>query len=98
MDFVLLGGDLFHDNKPSQRSLDRVIKILRRNCMGPGRISFEVVNEEGIEGIEGCERVNYRDPNYNVSMPVFSIHGNHDDPSTDGGGRDVSSLRAAAST
>ena len=25
--------------------------------------------------------VNYEDPNYNVSMPVFSIHGNHDDPS-----------------
>lgn len=25
--------------------------------------------------------VNYEDPNLNVSMPVFSIHGNHDDPS-----------------
>ena len=24
--------------------------------------------------------VNYEDPNYNVSIPVFSIHGNHDDP------------------
>ena len=24
--------------------------------------------------------VNYEDPNYNVAMPVFSIHGNHDDP------------------
>ncbi len=24
--------------------------------------------------------VNYEDPNYNVSMPVFIIHGNHDDP------------------
>ena len=24
--------------------------------------------------------VNYEDPNYNVAMPVFIIHGNHDDP------------------
>ena len=24
--------------------------------------------------------VNYEDPNYNVSIPVFTIHGNHDDP------------------
>ena len=23
---------------------------------------------------------NYEDPNCNVSLPVFSIHGNHDDP------------------
>ena len=23
---------------------------------------------------------NYEDANYNVSMPVFMIHGNHDDP------------------
>lgn len=25
--------------------------------------------------------VNYEDPDINVAMPVFSIHGNHDDPS-----------------
>lgn len=24
--------------------------------------------------------VNYEDPNYNVSIPIFLIHGNHDDP------------------
>ena len=24
--------------------------------------------------------VNYEDPNLNISIPVFSIHGNHDDP------------------
>ena len=24
--------------------------------------------------------MNYEDPNYNVSIPVFTIHGNHDDP------------------
>lgn len=25
-------------------------------------------------------RVNYEDPNYNVALPVLTIHGNHDDP------------------
>jgi len=29
--------------------------------------------------------VNYEDPNFNVAIPVFSIHGNHDDPAGDGG-------------
>lgn len=24
--------------------------------------------------------INYQDPNFNVAIPVFSIHGNHDDP------------------
>jgi double-strand break repair protein MRE11 len=28
--------------------------------------------------------VNYEDPNYSVGLPVFCIHGNHDDPSRDG--------------
>lgn len=25
--------------------------------------------------------VNYEDPDINIAIPVFSIHGNHDDPS-----------------
>lgn len=28
--------------------------------------------------------VNFRDPNYAVGLPVFIIHGNHDDPIRDG--------------
>lgn len=34
---------------------------------------------------EGRRDVNYRDPNLNVALPVFSVHGNHDDPSGLGG-------------
>ena len=63
--------------------------MFRRHCMGPGKVSFQVVNDSAITAPSGCTRVNYRDPNYNVSLPVFSIHGNHDDPSTDSGGTDV---------
>ena len=31
-----------------------------------------------------CEhkRVNYEDPHIDVGIPIFSINGNHDDPST----------------
>lgn len=29
-------------------------------------------------------QVNYEDPNYAVGLPVFCIHGNHDDPSREG--------------
>ena len=37
--------------------------------------------------------VNYEDPNYNVQLPVFAIHGDHDDPGGEGG---LSALVAAA--
>jgi DNA repair exonuclease SbcCD nuclease subunit len=28
-----------------------------------------------------CSRVNYESSNVNVGLPIFTIHGNHDDPS-----------------
>jgi double-strand break repair protein MRE11 len=30
--------------------------------------------------IQSFPAINYEDPNLNISLPVFSIHGNHDDP------------------
>jgi len=38
----------------------------------------EVVNVEHEP--QSFPAINYEDPNLNVSLPVFSIHGNHDDP------------------
>lgn len=29
--------------------------------------------------------MNYEDPNFNISLPVFAIHGNHDDPTGENG-------------
>ena len=34
VDFILLGGDLFHDNKPSRQVLTRTMELLRHYCMG----------------------------------------------------------------
>lgn len=39
-------------------------------------------------------RVNWADPHYNIGLPIFSIHGNHDDPCREGwdGGSVLSAL------
>ena len=34
VDFILLGGDLFHDNKPSRQVLTRTMELIRHYCMG----------------------------------------------------------------
>ncbi|XP_017881711.1 double-strand break repair protein MRE11 [Ceratina calcarata] len=82
VDFILLGGDLFHDAKPSQTTMLRCLELLRKYCLGPREIKIEFLSDPNIV-FEHCANkvVNYEDPNFNVSIPVFSIHGNHDDPS-----------------
>ncbi|CAM9463781.1 unnamed protein product [Phaeothamnion confervicola] len=85
VDFVLLGGDLFHENKPSRRTLYRAVDILRRHCMGPDAVRFQVVSDQKANFKGPFGGVNYEDPFFSVGLPVFSIHGNHDDPTRDSG-------------
>lgn len=80
VDFVLLGGDLFHENKPSRSTLVKAIEILRRHCLNDRPVQFQVVSDQTINFANTFGHVNYEDPHFNVGMPVFSIHGNHDDP------------------
>lgn len=42
VDMVLLGGDLFHDNKPSRSTLVKCLDILNRYCLNDNPINFEV--------------------------------------------------------
>jgi len=81
VDFILLGGDLFHDNKPSQKTLHQTMHLLRKYCMGDRPCQIEFLSDQSIN-FSHCKTpvVNYEDPNFNISHPVFSIHGNHDDP------------------
>ncbi|XP_062184298.1 double-strand break repair protein MRE11 isoform X2 [Phragmites australis] len=80
VDFILLGGDLFHENKPSRSTLVKTIEILRRYCLNDQPVKFQVVSDQTINFPNRFGQVNYEDPNFNVGLPVFTIHGNHDDP------------------
>ncbi|CAF0786525.1 unnamed protein product [Rotaria sp. Silwood1] len=86
VDFILLGGDLFHDNKPSNHVMLECINLLRKYCLGDKTIEFKLISDEKINFSSTVQSnpfpwANFKDPNLNVSTPIFSIHGNHDDPS-----------------
>ncbi|KAL6116119.1 mre11 [Pungitius sinensis] len=81
VDFILLGGDLFHENKPSRRCLHNCITMLRKYCMGDTPIHFDILSDQTVNfNTSKFPWVNYQDENLNISIPAFSIHGNHDDP------------------
>ncbi|KAH9302824.1 hypothetical protein KI387_014407, partial [Taxus chinensis] len=48
VDFLLLGGDLFHENKPSRTTLVKTIEILRRYCLNDRPVHFQVVSDQTI--------------------------------------------------
>jgi double-strand break repair protein MRE11 len=81
---VLLAGDLFHDNKPSRKSMYQVMRSLRQNCLGEKPCELQLMCDANDIFDGAFTHVNYEDPDINVAIPVFSIHGNHDDPSGDG--------------
>ncbi|TDL14993.1 DNA repair exonuclease [Rickenella mellea] len=82
VDFVLLAGDLFHENRPSRDCLYRVAALLREYTLNDRPVQIELLSnpDEGKAPGFSFPAVNYEDPNLNVGIPVFSIHGNHDDP------------------
>lgn len=81
---VLLAGDLFHENKPSRKSMYQVMRSIRMNCLGDKPCELEMLSDAS-ENFQGAfNHVNYEDLDINVAIPIFSIHGNHDDPSGEG--------------
>ncbi|NXC48353.1 MRE11 protein, partial [Penelope pileata] len=81
VDFVLLGGDLFHENKPSRKTIHTCLESLRKYCMGDRPVHFEILSDQAVNfQYSKFPLVNYQDENFNISLPIFSIHGNHDDP------------------
>eukprot|EP00798_Chlamydomonas_sp_ICE-L_P028771 gene28771-31953_t len=79
VDFVLLGGDLFHDNRPSRATVVRTIQIIKKYSFNDTAVSFQILSDQSSNFVSGI--ANYLDPNLNVGLPIFTIHGNHDDPS-----------------
>jgi double-strand break repair protein MRE11 len=45
---------------------------------------YQIDPEQFADSNSAFNHVNYEDENINVAIPVFSIHGNHDDPSGEG--------------
>lgn len=45
VDFVLLAGDLFHENKPSRDCLYRTIALLREYTMGDKPVQIELLSD-----------------------------------------------------
>ncbi|PFH31363.1 Mre11 DNA-binding domain-containing protein [Besnoitia besnoiti] len=109
VDFLLHGGDLFDDNRPSRTTMYRTFCLLRRFCLGGGAVRFEVLpgaceassqasktktcRDEGSEkGRDAAGHappaavdsfrfgLNFLNENINICMPIFAMHGNHDDP------------------
>jgi len=78
-DCVLLGGDLFHDNKPSRSTIVKAMDILTRYCLNDDDIDFEIVSDQSNFT---TGKVNFENEHLNIGLPVFTIHGNHDDPSS----------------
>jgi double-strand break repair protein MRE11 len=86
VDLLLLAGDMFHENKPSRRTMHTAMNLLRTHCLGEEPVFIEILNEQSEVFKTGpLGKVNYEDPFQSVSLPVFAIHGNHDDPSREGG-------------
>lgn len=48
VDFILLGGDLFHENKPTRRCLHNCLTTLRKYCMGDSPIQFNILSDQTV--------------------------------------------------
>ncbi|NP_001427413.1 double-strand break repair protein MRE11 isoform 16 [Homo sapiens] len=48
VDFILLGGDLFHENKPSRKTLHTCLELLRKYCMGDRPVQFEILSDQSV--------------------------------------------------
>lgn len=62
--------------------VNSTIELLRKYTMGDKPCELEFLSDQSLNFKHSkFPVVNYEDPNLNISYPVFSIHGNHDDPS-----------------
>ncbi|KAG5501074.1 hypothetical protein GH5_04668 [Leishmania sp. Ghana 2012 LV757] len=81
VDAMLLGGDLFHENKPSLGCLVRTCSLFRKYVFGNRAVPFSLLSDPAANfPTHALRMANFQDLNINVALPVFAIHGNHDDP------------------
>ena len=45
---ILLGGDLFHENKPSRQIMHKCLTLLRKYCLGDDPVTIEILSDQRI--------------------------------------------------
>jgi hypothetical protein len=68
-DMVLLAGDLFHDNKPTRRTLHKTMEIFKRYTMGPNPVQIQILSENNFANGEA----NYLQEFYSVGE-CYDVH------------------------
>ena len=58
------------------------MEICKRYALGPNPVQLQILSEKNFQD----EPANYLSQFLSVDLPIFSIHGNHDDPTREGGG------------
>ncbi len=53
VDLVLLGGDLFHDNKPSRNTIVRAMDIVSKHCLNDRPVAFQVLSDQRQNFVNG---------------------------------------------
>lgn len=85
VDCILFAGDMFHENKPSRQTIHNSITLFRKYCLGSDPVYTEIVSDGKEVFRSASGQVNFDDPNESICLPVYAIHGNHDDPSRECG-------------
>lgn len=84
-DCVLICGDLFHDSHPSKYTIYRAVEILKKYCVGDAPRRVECMDNGVFHTLRGGSRqANTSEKESGpakIALPVFAIHGNHDEPS-----------------
>ena len=52
-DMVLLGGDLFHENKPSRSTLVKAIQIITKYCLSDNLVPFRILSDQKHNFVSG---------------------------------------------
>ena len=72
VDCILNAGDLFHNAKPDNQTMTKTAALLRKYCRGqPDTATYKTPPHD--EHVLQCLQ--------QLSLPMFTIHGNHDEPS-----------------
>ena len=63
---VLIAGDLFHENKPSRRTMYTTMEIIRRYCMGPNPVRIQIISDQATNFRSVYGTVNHEDQFYSI--------------------------------